>query len=127
MTSPQYTAIYDTNSRTFIKANAYIGYINQKHIQYTFRKKCILNPIVDISSDVNMQYAICVIKIHSRVFAGNGIIDETEFLQWVARIQALRDDPTTQSSKMMVSDEDDITQDLIAAFRYALLVKDKCI
>lgn len=47
---------------------------------------------------------------------GNGIIDETEFLQWVARIQALRDDPTTNSSKM-VSDEDDITQDLIAAFR----------
>lgn len=48
---------------------------------------------------------------------GNGIIDETEFLQWVARIQALREDPNTKSSAL-ATDEDDITQDLIAAFRY---------
>lgn len=48
---------------------------------------------------------------------GNGIIDENEFLQWVARIQALRDDPTTQ---MLTTEEDEITQDLIAAFRWTL-------
>lgn len=50
-------------------------------------------------------------------FTGNGIIDETEFLQWVARIQALRDDSTTKSSNHQTDEEDDITQDLIAAFR----------
>lgn len=48
---------------------------------------------------------------------GNGIIDENEFLQWVARIQALRDDPSTKASTILAGDDDDITQDLIAAFR----------
>lgn len=41
---------------------------------------------------------------------GNGLIDETEFLQWVGRIQALSQDTSTD-------DADDITKDLIAAFR----------
>ncbi|CAO1400834.1 unnamed protein product [Diamesa serratosioi] len=41
---------------------------------------------------------------------GNGLIDETEFLQWIARIQALREDNTT-------TQDDDLTQDLVAAFR----------
>lgn len=52
---------------------------------------------------------------------GNGIIDEAEFLLWVARIQALRDDSTAKPSSTTHSagpdDDDDITQDLIAAFR----------
>lgn len=41
---------------------------------------------------------------------GNGLIDETEFLQWIARIQALRETETT-------AEDDDLTQDLVAAFR----------
>jgi calmodulin len=42
--------------------------------------------------------------------AGNGLIDEAEFLQWVSRIQAVSQDTSTD-------DADDITKDLIAAFR----------
>ena len=45
---------------------------------------------------------------------GNGLIDETEFLQWIGRIQALREESTS------LTQHDDLTQDLIAAFRYAL-------
>jgi len=41
---------------------------------------------------------------------GNGLIDETEFLQWIARIQALRETETS-------AEDDDLTQDLVAAFR----------
>lgn len=41
---------------------------------------------------------------------GNGLIDETEFLQWIAKIQALRDTETS-------AEDDDLTQDLVAAFR----------
>lgn len=48
-------------------------------------------------------------------------MDEKEFLQWVARIQALKDDSSTPStSKTTPTQEDvddDIAQDLIAAFR----------
>lgn len=40
------------------------------------------------------------------------MIDETEFLQWIARIQALRESPTTSTAE-----DDDLTQDLVAAFR----------
>lgn len=43
---------------------------------------------------------------------GNGLIDETEFLQWIARIQALRESPSTSTAE-----DDDLTQDLVAAFR----------
>ncbi|CAH1722744.1 unnamed protein product [Chironomus riparius] len=42
---------------------------------------------------------------------GNGLIDETEFLQWISRIQALRESPGA------VAEDDDLTQDLVAAFR----------
>ncbi|XP_058178526.1 calcium-binding protein E63-1 [Anopheles ziemanni] len=53
---------------------------------------------------------------------GNGLIDETEFLQWVARIQALKDDSNTSSSSSSSNNpaqsaDDDLTQDLVAAFR----------
>ena len=49
-------------------------------------------------------------------FPGNGLIDESEFLQWVAKIQALRDETEESSSK--TEDGDDGSEDLIAAFRY---------
>jgi Ca2+-binding EF-hand superfamily protein len=48
--------------------------------------------------------------ISSLPVAGNGLIDETEFLQWVSRIQALSQDTSAD-------DADDITKDLIADFR----------
>ncbi|XP_055687062.1 calcium-binding protein E63-1 isoform X4 [Lutzomyia longipalpis] len=52
---------------------------------------------------------------------GNGLIDEAEFLQWIARIQAIKDESASSSSStgstQQLSEEDDITQDLIAAFR----------
>jgi calmodulin len=42
--------------------------------------------------------------------AGNGLIDETEFLQWIGRIQALRENTSPTA-------EDDAAEDLVAAFR----------
>lgn len=50
------------------------------------------------------------------------MINEAEFLQWVGRIQALRDEQTqqqqTHEENASKPDElDDVTQDLIAAFR----------
>lgn len=48
--------------------------------------------------------------INEASHSGNGLIDESEFLQWVGRIQALSQDTSTD-------DADDITKDLIAAFR----------
>lgn len=47
---------------------------------------------------------------------GNGLIDETEFLQWIGRIQALRESSTTSTAE-----EDDLTQDLVAAFRWVII------
>lgn len=46
-------------------------------------------------------------------------MDEKEFRQWITRIQAMRDESTAAStSKTECTDaDDDITQDLIAAFR----------
>lgn len=54
----------------------------------------------------------CVADVSLLLFfsSGNGLIDETEFLQWIARIQALRETETT-------AEDDDLTQDLVAAFR----------
>ncbi|XP_063702236.1 calcium-binding protein E63-1 isoform X4 [Culicoides brevitarsis] len=46
---------------------------------------------------------------------GNGLIDETEFLQWVAKIQALKEESSSSSGTS--PPDDDITQDLVAAFR----------
>jgi len=52
---------------------------------------------------------------------GNGLINEAEFLQWVGRIQALRDDQqhddSASSASKPVDEADDVTEDLIAAFR----------
>ncbi|XP_058836044.1 calcium-binding protein E63-1 isoform X3 [Topomyia yanbarensis] len=51
---------------------------------------------------------------------GSGLIDETEFLQWVARIQALTEESTSSSSSSNSATQaadDDLTQDLVAAFR----------
>lgn len=48
--------------------------------------------------------------------AGNGLIDETEFLQWIGRIQALREETTT------LTQDDDLMQDLVAAFRLDIIV-----
>ncbi|CAD7080797.1 unnamed protein product [Hermetia illucens] len=45
---------------------------------------------------------------------GNGLINEAEFLQWVGRIQALREEPESTGKP---DEDDDVTQDLIAAFR----------
>uniref|UniRef100_A0A1B0F974 EF-hand domain-containing protein n=1 Tax=Glossina morsitans morsitans TaxID=37546 RepID=A0A1B0F974_GLOMM len=57
--------------------------------------------------------------------SGNGLINEAEFLQWVARIQALRDEQQPQQQTQEKKEEntiksdgvDDVTEDLIAAFR----------
>lgn len=43
----------------------------------------------------------------SRRSPGSGLMNEAEFLQWISRIQNLRSD----------DDEDDVTKDLVAAFR----------
>lgn len=59
------------------------------------------------------------------LFSGNGLINEAEFLQWVARIQALRDEQQPQQQTQQKKEEnaiksdgvDDVTEDLIAAFR----------
>lgn len=54
-------------------------------------------------------------------FAGNGLINEAEFLQWVGRIQALRDEQHSHEDSKdskPVDEADDVTEDLIAAFRY---------
>ncbi|XP_067010738.1 calcium-binding protein E63-1 [Anabrus simplex] len=49
--------------------------------------------------------------LHAASRTEDGLINEAEFLQWVARIQALCQE--TESS----DDKDDVTKDLIAAFR----------
>lgn len=42
---------------------------------------------------------------------------DEEFREWVQRIQALQDESLNQSSNSQPDTDDDITQDLIAAFR----------
>ncbi|EDX09122.1 GD13311 [Drosophila simulans] len=52
--------------------------------------------------------------------SGNGLINEAEFLQWVGRIQALRDEQHSHEDSKdskPVDEADDVTEDLIAAFR----------
>jgi len=56
---------------------------------------------------------------------GNGLINEAEFLQWVGRIQALRDDQQSHEDSKdskPVDEADDVTEDLIAAFRYTVFM-----
>lgn len=48
---------------------------------------------------------------------GNGLMDEKEFRQWIQRIQSLQEESVAPSTSQPETD-DDITQDLIAAFRY---------
>lgn len=60
-------------------------------------------------------------------FPGNGLINEAEFLQWVGRIQALRDEQSQQQQQQEENaskpeDLDDVTEDLIAAFRYVFFI-----
>ncbi|XP_037934435.1 calcium-binding protein E63-1-like, partial [Teleopsis dalmanni] len=61
-------------------------------------------------------------------FTGNGLINEAEFLQWVGRIQAIRDEQQQQQQQQQQQtqqeenaskpeENDDVTEDLIAAFR----------
>lgn len=47
---------------------------------------------------------------------GNGLMDEKEFRQWIQRIQSLQEESVTPSTSQSETD-DDVTQDLIAAFR----------
>lgn len=45
-------------------------------------------------------------------------MDEKEFRQWIEQIQALHEESTSSSSSTSQAEtDDDITQDLIAAFR----------
>jgi hypothetical protein len=48
---------------------------------------------------------------------GNGLIDETEFLTWVAKIQAIKDESSSNNATADAQADDDLTQDLVAAFR----------
>lgn len=60
------------------------------------------------------------ITLKMTVILGNGLMDEKEFRQWIQRIQLLQDDavsPSTSTSTSQSETEDDVTQDLIAAFR----------
>lgn len=50
------------------------------------------------------------------IFIGNGLMDEKEFRQWIQRIQSLQEESNTPSTSQSETD-DDVTQDLIAAFR----------
>lgn len=43
-------------------------------------------------------------------------MDEKEFRQWIQRIQSLQEETVTPSTSQSETD-DDVTQDLIAAFR----------
>lgn len=56
-------------------------------------------------------------------------MDEKEFRTWITRIQALRDETSSSpsTSKAMTQSEidDDVSQDLVAAFRYAKLTKNE--
>lgn len=65
--------------------------------------------------ELDLPDVLCVLMMWLTILIflfslGNGLIDETEFLQWIARIQALRETETS-------AEDDDLTQDLVAAFR----------
>ncbi|XP_073843086.1 ecdysone-induced protein 63F 1 isoform X3 [Musca autumnalis] len=70
---------------------------------------------------INVRDEIINDLIREASHSGNGLINEAEFLQWVGRIQALRDEQHQQQQQeenASKPDElDDVTQDLIAAFR----------
>lgn len=59
---------------------------------------------------------------YPKTCTGKGLMEEAEFLQWITRIQVIRDEhdaPSTSSSKNSnaTDENDEATQDLIAAFR----------
>nr|CAD7425693.1 unnamed protein product [Timema monikensis] len=66
---------------------------------------------------IDKAFLQCVGSIDTRrqmaLAAGSGLIDESEFLQWVARIQSLTEEVEGASGDTA----DDITKDLVAAFR----------
>lgn len=85
--------------------------------------KAFYSPFRETRSKISIQLTPAVTLLvltfplfppSNRFYKGNGLIDETEFLQWIARIQALRETETT-------AEDDDLTQDLVAAFRWELL------
>lgn len=45
--------------------------------------------------------------------AGNGLIDENDFMQWVTKIQAIQGLDVSQNDT-----EEEITRDLLAAFKF---------
>lgn len=58
-----------------------------------------------------------VLRVLDAVGLGNGLMDE-EFREWVQRIQSLQEETISPSTTSSQTDtDDDITQDLIAAFR----------
>lgn len=57
------------------------------------------------------------IFIVTEISEGNGLMDEKEFRQWIQRIQSLQEESVTPSTSQSETD-DDVTQDLIAAFRW---------
>lgn len=48
---------------------------------------------------------------------GGKTMDEQVFRQWIQRIQSLQEESNTPSTSQSADTEDDVTQDLIAAFR----------
>ncbi|XP_002135302.2 calcium-binding protein E63-1 isoform X1 [Drosophila miranda] len=70
---------------------------------------------------INVRDEIIHDLIREASHSGNGLINEAEFLQWVGRIQALRDEQQQHddnpSNSKPLDEADDVTEDLIAAFR----------
>ncbi|KAI8118695.1 Calcium-binding protein E63-1 [Lucilia cuprina] len=73
---------------------------------------------------INVRDEIINDLIREASHSGNGLINEAEFLQWVGRIQALRDEQSQQQQQQQQEENaskpdelDDVTEDLIAAFR----------
>ncbi|XP_030380184.1 calcium-binding protein E63-1 isoform X1 [Scaptodrosophila lebanonensis] len=68
---------------------------------------------------INVRDEIIHDLIREASHSGNGLINEAEFLQWVGRIQALRDEQQQheENASKPVDEADDVTEDLIAAFR----------
>ncbi|XP_067644382.1 calcium-binding protein E63-1 isoform X2 [Eurosta solidaginis] len=70
---------------------------------------------------INVRDEIIHDLIREASHSGNGLINEAEFLQWVGRIQALRDEQQQQQQQeenaSKPDENDDVTEDLIAAFR----------
>ncbi|XP_053953947.1 calcium-binding protein E63-1 isoform X1 [Anastrepha ludens] len=71
---------------------------------------------------INVRDEIIHDLIREASHSGNGLINEAEFLQWVGRIQALRDEQQQQQQQQEENaskpeENDDVTEDFIAAFR----------